>query len=273
MGFKIGFLMGKFKVLFEGDRAVVIQLRDGVKAQDLVNEGVLVQKSDGLYTRDNKKVIISESGFFLMSKPRLVGSIPKLGGECGGSVYEILKSVVISAGHVLDCSDTLVVGKKSYRLGPKRIRLPKTYPSWVWLIFNWLGYEPYSSFDYGDASIVDYDGDAYNIVIPYPRAIYVAGNCFERYGTNCLGIALATPYMDFGDLEALVDRQLIVDCTYWGYEAIAWGMDVGKVFVNYGGDKYALLKPALLIRFLNQAGIPGCSGSMVYPIPSNHMFP
>ena len=110
--------MGKFKVLFEGDRAVVIQLRDGVKAQDLVNEGVLVQKSDGLYTRDNKKVIISESGFFLMSKPRLVDGI----GGCGGSVYEVLKSVVISAGHVLECSDKLVVGNKSYRLGFKRIR-------------------------------------------------------------------------------------------------------------------------------------------------------
>jgi hypothetical protein len=48
---------------------------------------------------------------------------------------------------------------------------------------------------------------------------------------------------------------------------------VGKVLTNYGGSKYALLKPALLIRFLNQAGIPGCSGSMVYPTLSNYMFP
>ncbi len=32
--------MGKFKVLFEGDRAVVIQLRDGVRTQDLVNINV-----------------------------------------------------------------------------------------------------------------------------------------------------------------------------------------------------------------------------------------
>jgi len=261
--------MGKYKILFEGDRAVVIQLRDGVKAQDLVNEGMLIQREDGLYTKNNKKVIISESGFFLMSKPRLTSS----NYGCGGSVYEVLKSVVVSAGHVLECSDTLVVGNKSYRLGFKRIRLPRTYPSWVWDIFKWIGYEPYSPFDYGDASIVDYDGGAYNIAIPYPRAIYVAGNCFERYGTNCLGIALATPYMDFGDLEALVDRQLIVDCTYWDYEAIGMGIDIGKVFVNYGGNKYALLKPALLIRFLNQAGIPGCSGSMVYPTPSIYMFP
>ena len=133
--------MGKYKVLFEGDRAVVIQLRDGVRTQDLVNEGVLIQREDGLYTKNNKKVIISESGFFLMSKPRLVNGV----GGCGGSVYEVLKSVVISAGHVLECSDTLVVG-----------------------------------------------------------------------------------------------------------------------------NKYALLKPALLIKFLNQAGIPGCSGSMVYPIPVSY---
>jgi hypothetical protein len=269
MSLKRAYLMGKFKVLFEGKNAVVIQLRDGVKAQDLVNEGVLIQREDGLYTKNNKKVIVSESGFFLMSKPRLVNGA----GGCGGSVYEVLKSVVISAGHVLECSDILVVGNKSYKLRFKRIRLPRTYPLWVWDVFRLFGYEPYSPYDYGDASIVDYDGGAYNIVIPYPRVVYVAGNCFERYGSNCLGIALATPYMDFGDLEALVDRQLIVDCTYWNYEAIGMGIDIGKVFVSYGGNKYALLKPALLIRFLNQAGIPGCSGSMVYPTPSSYMFP
>jgi hypothetical protein len=269
MSLKRAYLMGKFKVLFEGDRAVVIQLRDGVRTQDLVNEGVLIQKADGLYTKDNKKVIISESGFFLMSKPRLVNSV----GGCGGSVYEVFGNTVISAGHVMECSDKLMFNGKTYSLGFKRIRLPKVYPLWVWDIFRWLGYEPYSSFDYGDASIVDYDGNAYNTAIPYPRAIYVAGNCFERFGTNCLGIALATPYMDFGDLQALVDRQLVVDCTYWGYEAIGMGIDTGKVFVNYGGNKYALLKPALLIRFLNQAGIPGCSGSMVYPTPINALFP
>jgi len=261
--------MGKFKVLFEGERAVVIQLRDGVRTQDLVNEGVLIQREDGLYTKDNKKVIISESGFFLMNKPKLVNRI----GSCGGSVFEVMGSTVVSAGHVMECTDKLVFNDKTYSLGFKRVWLPRTYPSWVWSIFGWVDYMPYSAFDYGEASISDYDGGDYNVDKPYPRAVYVAGNCFDRYGVNCLGIALATPHMDFGDLEALVDRQLIVDCTYWGYEAIAWGMDVGKVFVNYGGNKYALLKPALLLKFLNQAGIPGCSGSMVYPTLANALFP
>jgi len=261
--------MGKYKVLFEGERAVVIQLRDGVRTQDLINEGVLVQKSDGLYTRDNKKVIVSESGFFLMSKPRLVNSV----GGCGGSVFKIEGGVVVSAGHVVDCTDKLEVGGRSFWLGFKRVWLPRTYPLWFWDIFRWLGYEPYSSFDYAEASIANYNNGDYNTDKPYPRVVYVAGNCFERYGTNCLGIALATPHMDFGDLEALVDRQLIVDCTYWDYEAIGMGIDIGKVFVNYGDNKYALLKPALLIRFLNQAGIPGCSGSMVYPTPPYALFP
>jgi hypothetical protein len=261
--------MGKFKVLFEGERAVVIQLRDGVRTQDLVNEGVLVQKSDGLYTRDNKRVIISEGGFFLMSKPRLVGSA----GGCGGSVFEVMGDAVVSAGHVMECVDKLVVNGESYGLGFKRVWLPRTYSSWVWEFFGWVGYMPYSPYDYGEASVNDYGGGDYNTDKPYPRAVYVAGNCFERYGVNCLGVALATPHMDFGDLEALVDRQLVVDCTYWDYEAVAWGVDVGKVFVNYGGNKYALLKPALLLRFLNQAGIPGCSGSMVYPILANALFP
>jgi len=261
--------MGKFKVLFEGDRTVVIMLGNGVKAQDLVNEGVLVQKNDGLYTRDNKKVIISENAFFLMSMPKLVNST----GTCGGSVFEIKGDTVVSAWHVLKCTDKLVINDKSYSLGLKRVWAPRAYPLWVWDIFRWIGYEPYSPFDYGEASINDYDGGDYNTDKPYPRAIYVAGNCFERYGVNCLGIALATPYMDFGDLEALVDRQLIVDCTYWDYEAIGMGIDIGKVFVNYGGNKYALLRPALLIRFLSQSGIPGCSGSMVYPTPSSYMFP
>ena len=261
--------MGKYKVLFEGEKAVVIQLRDGVKAQDLVSEGVLVQKSDGLYTRDNKRVIISESGFFLMSKPRLVNSA----GGCGGSVFGIDGSTVVSAGHVLDCVDKLEVGSRSFWLGFKRVWLPRTYPSWVWDVFRWFGYEPYSPHDYGEASIVDYNGSDYNTDKPYPRAVYVAGNCFGKYEHNCLGIALATPHMDPTDLEALVERQLIVDCTFWGYEAIGMGIDIGKVFVNYGGNRYALLKPALLIRFLNVAGIPGCSGSMVYPTLGNHVFP
>jgi hypothetical protein len=79
--------------------------------------------------------------------------------------------------------------------------------------------------------------------------------------------------MELSDLEALVDRQLVLDCTYWDYQAVAIGVDVGKVFVNYGGDKYALLRPALLMRFLNLSGIPGCSGSMVYPTTPYPDFP
>jgi hypothetical protein len=261
--------MGKYKVLFEGEKAVVIQLKDGVRTQDLVNEGVLIQKSDGLYTKDNKKVIFSENGFFLMNKPRLVNG----SGGCGGSVFKIEGSTVFSAGHVMECTNKLEVGGWSFFLGFKKVWLPRTYSAWTWSLFRWLGYEPYSSFDYGESNIVSYNGGGYNTDKPYPRAVYVAGNCFDKYEPNCLGIALATPDMDFGELEALVERQLIVDCTYWGYEAIAWGVDVGKVFVNYGGNKYALLKPALLLRFLSQSGIPGCSGSMVYPTPSSYLFP
>ena len=264
MGFKISFLMSKYKVLFEGNRIVVIQLRDGVRAQDLINEGVLIQRADGLYTKDNKRVIVSKSGFFLMSKPKLVGSTSSHGG-CGGSVFEISGNEVMTAGHVLECVNRLEVDNNKFVIRNKRFWMPKTYPSWVWSIFREFGIKPSSPYDYGTAEIVNYTGDSYNTTAPYPRAVYVAGNCLNMHETDCLGIALATPDASLDSLHALVDRQLIVDCTYWNYEAIGWGMDVGEAFVDYGNGRYALLKPALLIRFLDKAGIPGCSGSMVYP--------
>ncbi len=56
--------MGKYKILFEGDRTIVVQLKDGIKAQDLVAKGVFIQKTDGLYDKKGRKVIISDREFF-----------------------------------------------------------------------------------------------------------------------------------------------------------------------------------------------------------------
>ena len=258
--------MGKYKILFEGDRTIVIQLKDGIKAQDLVAKGVFIQKADGLYDKKGRKVIISDREFFRIGEPRLVGA-------CGGSVYEIFDNVVVSAGHVMDCVDSLIVDNTNYKLINKEVILPGTYPGWLWYIFDLIGYEPYSPYDYGIATIQANHSIRYNADIPYPHAIYVAGNCLSKYDQNCLGIALATPNMELSDLNALIDRQLVLDCTYWDYQAVAIGVDVGKVFVNYGDGKYALLRPALLMRFLNLSGIPGCSGSMVYPTTPYPDFP
>jgi hypothetical protein len=173
----------------------------------------------------------------------------------------------------MECVDSLIVDNTNYKLTNKEVILPSAYPQWLWHIFDLIGYEPYSSYDYGIAYIQTNQSIKYNIDKPYPHAIYVAGNCQSKYDQNCLGIALATPNMDPSDLNALIEKQLILDCTYWNYQAIAYGLDVGKVFVNYGNNKYALLRPALLMRFLNLAGIPGCSGSMVYPTTPYPDFP
>jgi len=254
--------MGKYKVLFQGTRTVVVQLKPGLTAQDLVNQGVFIQGVDGLYTKDGKRVIISKGPFVRMMKPRLVSDR----GLCGGSVFEIVDNTVKTAAHVLECVDRLLVDNRKYVITNKKLWAPKAYPSWLWAIFKAFDVKPISSYDYGEAEIVNYSGTPYNATTPPYKAIYVAGNCHDVRDVDCLGIALATPDMPFATLFELVDRQLILDCTYWNYTALAWGVDIGESFVDYGGGKYALLKPALLLRFLDKSGIPGCSGSMVYPV-------
>jgi len=256
--------MPRFKTLFQGDKTIVIQLKDGITVQDLVTKGVFIQKADGLYDKKGRKVIISESDFFHTN-----GESPKLTGNCGGSVYEIMDNTVISAGHVMKCVDTLQYGNATYRLSNIQITYPITLPQWIWNILLFFNIEIPSPYDYGYATFQSPTPISFQTDEPYPRAIYVAGNCLYANQQNCLGIALATPNMPEDDLKALVNVKLTLNCTYWGYVTHAIGLDVGKSFVNYGDDKYALLEPALLMQFTDKAGIPGCSGSMVYPTPLN----
>jgi hypothetical protein len=68
--------MPRFKTLFQGDKTIVIQLKDGITVQDLVTKGVFIQKADGLYDKKGRKVIISESDFFHAN-----GESPKLTGN------------------------------------------------------------------------------------------------------------------------------------------------------------------------------------------------
>ncbi len=251
--------MSRFKVLFEGERVVVVKLNGDMSIQDLIDSGVFIQRMNELYDKRGRKVIISQSEFFRAIPPKLTG-------ECGGSVYEITGNKVVSAGHVVKCANKLEWDQGGFILVNKRVIMPRTYPGWLWDVFRWVGFEPYGSYDYGEAYVKDTLLKDYNDDKPYPRVMYVAGNCLKADESNCLGVALLTPDSDPDSLVALVDRGLIVDCTYWGYKPIARGVDVGNVFVNYGNGNYALLKPALLMAFTNKAGIPGCSGSMVYPI-------
>ena len=38
--------MPRFKTLFQGDKTIVIQLKDGITVQDLVTKGIFIQKAD-----------------------------------------------------------------------------------------------------------------------------------------------------------------------------------------------------------------------------------
>lgn len=253
--------MAKYKVIFKGDDYIVLKLGRDVTVQSLIEDGFLVMRDDKLYTRDGKKVIISESDFFRYD--------PKLIGQCGGSVYEVFNGLVMSNWHVLDCVDRLDFFGDVYPLqkgnGKYVVYKPLILPGWAWEFLNKVGIELYSEYDFGWAEI-DNSNILYNTSMPRPRAIYTGGNCLSKDQRNCLGIALPVPIEDNPDyIRALKRLYLVVDCTYWGYKTEGFGLDVGTVYINYGRG-YARFNHALLIQFPGVPGIPGCSGSMVYPL-------
>lgn len=56
--------MSRFKVLFEGERVVVVKLNGDMSIQDLIDSGVFIQRMNELYDKRGRKVIISQSEFF-----------------------------------------------------------------------------------------------------------------------------------------------------------------------------------------------------------------
>jgi len=67
--------MGKFKVLFEGEKVVVVKLNGDMSVQDLVDQGIFIQRMNELYDKRGRKVIISQSEFFRAGPPKLTGGV------------------------------------------------------------------------------------------------------------------------------------------------------------------------------------------------------
>ena len=253
--------MAKYKIIFKGDDYVVLKLGKDVTVQSLIHDGFLIQKDGSLFTKDGKKVIISESDFFRID--------PKLVGRCGGSVFEIFNGMVMSNWHVMECVDKLDFDGDVYPLdksGSNYVEMkPLILPAWMWELMEFFGIDFYSTYDFAMAQ-VNGNVQAFNTSLPRPRAVYTAGNCLSKDQRGCLGIALPVPFEGEPDyIRVLKGLTVVVDCTYWGYKTDGKALDVGTVFINYG-DGYARFKHALLIQFPSTPGIPGCSGSMVYPL-------
>ncbi len=260
-------MMAKYKVIFEGEDYIVLKLGKDMSVQSLIDKGFVIQKDGNLYTKSGKKVIISHSDFFRIANNDGV----YLAGNCGGSVFSIAMGWVMSNYHVLKCTDKLIYNGEIIKLRKDSKHnvyfSPLVLPGWIWQLLDALNIDVYSSYDIAFVKI-DNEGIMYNTNKPYPHAIYTAGNCLSFADRNCLGIALAYPEGDANDalqdLKVLKSIDLMIDCTYWKARIEGYGIDVGKVMVNYGND-YAKLYPALLIGFKDLPAIPGCSGSMVYP--------
>jgi hypothetical protein len=260
-------MMGKYKVIFEGEEYIVLKLGKDVSIQSLIDKGFVIQKDGNLYTKDGKKVIISQRDFFRIAQS---GDV-YLTGNCGGSVFYVDNGWVTSNYHVLKCADKLIYNGEIIKLRKDSKHnvyfSPLVLPGWVWQMLDALNIDVYSSYDFGFVEI-DNKNISFNTDKPYPRAVYTAGNCLSFADKDCLGIALAYPQGDVNDalhdLKVLKSISLMINCTYWKRKIEGYGIDVGTVMVNYGNG-YARLYPALLIGFKDIPAIPGCSGSMVYP--------
>lgn len=244
-----------FRKIFEGQNYVVYRVDSDFEIQTAVKKGKFYYDAQGvLRDKKGKRVVIVTSDFF---------PYQHLTGNCEGSIYISYHGWVSTAGHVAECANIFVNPDSTKSIvNWERIYMPLRLPAWLWDIIDEFGLPIYSKWDfaYGNAqgNVVDV-----NYAVSTPHAIYIAGTCESIQQKNCYGVAVTTPMYD-NDLYRMVGKTVTLKCTLWGYDATAYAMDVGDVFVNYGGGKYAHIKPALLLYFIDKPGIPGCSGSMVY---------